>query len=512
MHWRERVLVFLVLTAVVPALKIQNSFHVIRTGTSPTETLPPGRFKAASLNTWMGVASHVKCDTARVIDRLTKPCFLWFPNEQGDLYGQYCDATNVGYDLLPEIANGDSDFYGFFFSRRAFSLKSDINLADVLHVSDCIEWPQNTQAGRSIQRVGPFSSTGGYDAWLSSWGNSESFESVLNKYADGVFIKSFTFGLVDSSGNPLGLPPLHIHHQHGGSFPFGYRRAWSFAGLPQMVNAADFQCMSELGGVSCLRRTFPSGYGIFEKKPLNAEAYINDVRPIGSKPLEWWIAREIEWTPQTPSRIKSLSNMMLTRRYDLTIPGCSAFMVPTDSTSFWWYTVNMPRNMHAVLMSGHAHVAMLDQAYLFAATPEQLGLHNLPQSPNHWDPISLHQTGFNSVQGMMQYVLQHLANQTTTPRIVCHYIGIEESVDGFLYDRSPPAGTECLEWDFKAGDMVTSLGFSHPLNPRSTGYALVRNRSAIPPQYGMHQAWSIFYTSDDNDAYFEAFTGNGTLS
>lgn len=511
MAFRCRLLTLCFAVAQILALKMSHNAEPWALTEAVKVASPPPRFPGTALNTWMGVNSEVKCKTVRVIDGLSTPSFLWFP--KGDMYGQYCNATSVGYDLLPQIANGDPNFYRFFFSQRAFALKSDINLAERVHVSDCIQWPQHEQPGRTIQRVGPFSSTGGYDAWLASWENSDSFQSVLDQHPDGVFIKSFAFGVVDSHGSHLGLPPLHIHHQHGGmGTSVGYRSTWSSSGIPQMIIAADYQCMSRYGGVSCLRREFPSGFGMFANDTLNAESYINDVRPIGSEAFNWWIERVIEWIPKAHSRIRPVSQMVLNRRVNLDIAECAAFQLPTDRHSFWWYTVRIPRDMHSILIYGHSHVAMLDRAYLFAATPKQLGLHKLPQSKNDWDPVSLHLAGFDGVEEMMQYVSQHLANETTTNRTICRYNGLEELVGEFFWDRSTLAGTDCSAWNFKEGDIVTSLGFSHPLRSSSTGYATVRDRSRIPGVYGMHQTWFVYYSTDEDRPYHETFTGNGTLS
>merc|ERR1712232_604683 len=117
--------------------------------------------------------------------------------------------------------------------------------------------------------------------------------------------------------------------------------------------------------------------------PLTINGELNDVRPAGSQPLEWWYQTAIRIVPKRPRIAMSASFRPLSFHY-MWSPGrldisdqstmVNTFKAPTDRSTFIWYTGKMHFNATLVRGKVHTHNTLFNDTFLFAATPEDLGL------------------------------------------------------------------------------------------------------------------------------------------
>lgn len=210
----------------------------------------------------------------------------------------------------------------------------------------------------------------------------------------------------------------------------------------------------------------------------------------------------MDWQATFVEHLIPLSLLQLVQSYD----------VPTQKFTFTWGIIEMPVSGRLVTGRGHGHGAVNNHQFLFAASPEQLGLHKIG-APGRFSAgrtivhlTDLDSTGLPSLLHLKKYVFRHLqeaveaynsadsgTNDSTRPKLICERPGLQEEVDGFLYDRSIPADKQCSPWNFKKGDRVTALFFNQVLDQRSLGIELVRNRSSFPKSFLQHQLWFLYY-------------------
>mmetsp|Transcript_24699 Transcript_24699/g.54865 ORF Transcript_24699/g.54865 Transcript_24699/m.54865 type:complete len:263 (+) Transcript_24699:221-1009(+) len=65
-----------------------------------------------------------------------------------------------------------------------------------------------------VQRVGPFTSTGGYDWWSIGFPDVGLLSEALEKHPEGVDITRNAFNTILADGTRLSYPPIHTHHSH----------------------------------------------------------------------------------------------------------------------------------------------------------------------------------------------------------------------------------------------------------------------------------------------------------
>ena len=95
------------------------------------------------------------------------------------------------------------------------------------------------------QRVGPFVSRGG-EAWMQfGWASILDLDSVPDLRLGQIFL-----GPTDEAGEPIGFPPLHIHHWH--VVPAWARDVSSSMHTVVAQAHGDSQCRQAQGGARCL--------------------------------------------------------------------------------------------------------------------------------------------------------------------------------------------------------------------------------------------------------------------
>lgn len=386
----------------------------------------------------------------------------------------------------------------------------------------------------TVNRVGPFVTTGGYDWVQVGWEDIWDLEEKLKAYPGGVFVTAQFSSAVTRDGTPLSHPPVHIHHIHVGPRPGVRQHTDQYKCLksggkegcydPTRVfeHHGDYQCLEEEGGLDCLLETVPDGYGKLLTYPLGIEGDLNDVRASGSEPMEWYYEIAIRWTPKDSSLGRTLKPMHF---HNFAGPGTLdvtnqntyifTFQCPTDHDSLFWYSGRMPRTGELLRNKFHAHNKIFKEALFFAASPEELGLtaeNNLmPSQP--YLTVDLRDTTFSSLEAAKQFVLDRLRqagrdfdernglggvgqiNRATQfsrerPRAVCQGVSRLQQEGGYFYDRKED--TCCLPWRVREGDLFTVLAFNKKLE-----YAPGPHREEYPPTFPGHVGWWLSVASEE---------------
>lgn len=166
-------------------------------------------------------------------------------------------------DLIPENKHlyPKGSPWGAKYQYPAKKIKSI--LASTCHLDE--------ENGRQweIARIGPFTTTGGYDWVQIGWDDLWGFSRILKDYPEGVFLLKQHMTPVLKDGTRIGFPPLHIHHIHVGPSPyvrqrsdpvgcaFKGERCWSPARTAEVHG--DYVCFDRDGGNDCHIEDYPEG-------------------------------------------------------------------------------------------------------------------------------------------------------------------------------------------------------------------------------------------------------------
>lgn len=120
-----------------------------------------------------------------------------------------------------------------------------------------------------ITRIGPFTTTGGYDWIQIGWDDLWGFSKHLEIYPKGIFMLKQHMTPVFKNGTRIGFPPIHIHHIHTGPSPYVRQRGnplsctlfgkhcWSPARTAELHG--DYVCTDEDGGHDCHIEDYAEG-------------------------------------------------------------------------------------------------------------------------------------------------------------------------------------------------------------------------------------------------------------
>ena len=206
----------------------------------------------------------------------------------------------------------------------------------------------------TFTRAGPFVGHGGYDWHTTLW--SDAMGTDVSVDANGrtaaADVNSWFLGPTSEAGEPMGFPPVHMHHAHiRNGCSSAYRRT-SYASpkafgktettkepgeacpSADWVNATaqrsgslvfeshqDSMCHDEKGsesappgspanGARCYLKVLPAGAAIRVVPPLRLDAQLNDVRPIAAPnetplvPLNMYFQVGLRWRA-APARINA---------------------------------------------------------------------------------------------------------------------------------------------------------------------------------------------------------------
>ena len=439
---------------------------------------------AAFVDNWGDPARKVRVHD-QTIQEVTSRCEFEFQPMSSVLDGATFNfypstedwATYKGTDLVPEnkhlyLRTGDYPW------GRNFATNKDTTVL----AAEC-DIENNDESTWSIQRIGPFKSTGNYDWWQFAWNDVLRFKEKLKSMPDGLYVLNHFAAPVNSDGDALDFPPIHIHHVHVSPGAHNsYRAANSRCAYDAEMCSHPFHvlaeqhgdgvCLPEDGGTDCYLEDLPDGYGKMVRTPMTITSELNDARAPNSPELEWYFQIAARWVPvksRTGSELVPLSlhYMWSPGRMDINDQSTmiNTFLTPTAYDSFIWYTGHMFGTGKLIRGKEHAHNTVFDESYLFSGTPEQLGLGSSKFRPisNAYDAVPTSQTGFKNNRELVAYVLEQydkamLSDNLTGPRLICHAKTSNLRVDGYDYDRRAP--THCNEWNFKKGEPFTVIGFN----------------------------------------------------
>lgn len=416
-----------------------------------------------------------------------------------------------------------------------------------LAIQEC-EIPQADGSFYRVQRLGPFTSTGGYDYWQVGWMDAWRLSEVLPQHPQGIMVSSAFSAPVLADGSPIGFPPIHIHHIHIGPTSMVASKAKGNS-LPILVveQHGDYECTQSDGGLDCLFERTPDGYAKSVNYELSLEGELNDVRPAGSEPMTWWYQVVLHYRPK-PSGLRPMSQFFIVGpgpATDEQLSTVSAFPVPTEGSSVYWYTGRMPSGGSLLRNKLHSHNTLFDRAFFFHASPQQLGLDSpefklLSPKEGCWSyfeafdaptgekeisspgclPVLLRDTGhkdFDSLEAFLYKNLDLAADdhmkgclsagksvkcKRQRPQLVCQSHGNYESIldkasgRDFKYDRRSPSC--CRPWDFYEDDVFTVVGFmqgtTQPFGPWAP--------TTVPKYVPMHVHWVMSFDTHDSLSHY----------
>jgi hypothetical protein len=343
-----------------------------------------------------------------------------------------------GIDLLPE--NKANYVYGGDFARKLqYPSKKSSRHRDTIMMHTCKLPDKDSDGGRVIQRVGPFTSTGGYDWWQIGWTNVGLFKDILASHPNGIDIINYIIVPVSENGNRIGHPPIHVHHVHiipqPGVRTRNIMRAIciSSSGIPSDIldklliekncynsslffeQHGDYQCKDEDGGLDCLLGGDHNHRRI--SQALDIEGEVNDVRPANSSALIWYFQVAFEWKAVDPELKKPpVSQMTISAPAATTtlfdgdqLKRTLTFPTPTFAEHMIWYQGQMWADGELVRNKLHVHSLIFESSVFFVGTPVDLGLDSLKfSSRSAYKPMQTTALGFENNRELARYILERL--------------------------------------------------------------------------------------------------------
>lgn len=329
-----------------------------------------------------------------------------------------------------------------------------------LRVKEC-HIPDLDRPGNNwiIRRVGPFNTTGGatdVDEWhLMKWR-----ENISQRWLTGRFMSR-----VDAEGNPIGSPPLHVHHEHvayNECLP-SYLRARTdilktnnFNRL--MVTHGDQYGMQEDGGiVTNAFKSFPEGYGKRMGPVYTYDSKIGDLRVKGSPEIQWYTEFAYRYTLKKPE--KELLHM--TRFNVANFFENIRFHLPKDKATIHWHSFRLPTSGEFVTNWVHNHGA--ERIIVFKGDPKKFDLEKDYAQKNAWTPRAIDD---------VDTVASELIDSATNA-------GIDFCEGEIQWESDPYPNVKndihlrqfrinCKSWKFEKGDAATIVALFDPRKTEET--------------------------------------------
>jgi len=261
-------------------------------------------------------------------------------------------------------------------------------------------------------------------------------------------------------------------------------------GLPnsQGVVAVEFdihgdrQCQALFGGVDCLIRQFPQGYGMKLSDPLDTMGDVDDSRPSASSALRFFVEYAYQWTRLRQRPVgRFIVGAGSTARHD-------DFMLKYDVHSpdtqyMMWDELMFPASVHIVLPFWHSHHQFTSDMWWFSGNASGIGLADSPYSEatpqqnvvdDFATPFNLTAAGL-SLADAADHILSHVekANDQYSrsqdcaepPRLRCqlNLNRWDANEHGELQERYH--APNCPSWNIHAGEVNTIVSFHEPRVP-----------------------------------------------
>ena len=240
------------------------------------------------------------------------------------------------------------------------------------------EHPRMKAVTVTMERYGKFSGHGGYD-----WSAVRNLEDVggLQNRMNGKSV-AFVGGMaapIYANGTIIGYPPLHIHHAH--ILPYADKDErqekihGSFADHHDILHQShgDTECHAEEGGLACLLTVLDPGMVRVVANAtsgLRANFEVNDVRPMGSNPFDYWFENVVMFAPYERNSMQRSTHIGINNQ--CIGKGPCTYPIPYDpNTNLLAYTYTHGE-FGSDLSSGyisnfilHTHQTIMDSAFLF---------------------------------------------------------------------------------------------------------------------------------------------------
>ena len=261
-----------------------------------------------------------------------------------------------------------------------------------------------------FDRLGPLVGHGGFDWHMLGFPDAGGFSSLVSA-ASPLWLVGSGYSPADAQGVALPMPPIHIHHMHVTSSQsyLGYANGHQTAMFPGRVNSdgvasaieidvhGDRQCAARDGGMACLFRTLPAGFGMRLTEEMQFFADLNDVRPQHSALLQFFSQNALQLSRAPRRRVGKALNAV---GCGVNVDGAGSVNHLTSLFGHWRFTDDFMAHFDArhaqpqhylvasawrfpiacrlVHLYWHAHHEFTHDQLLFRGPPSALGLHSEP--------------------------------------------------------------------------------------------------------------------------------------
>jgi len=281
-----------------------------------------------------------------------------------------------------------------------------------------------------IAKFGVYNGTGNYD-----WHTLEAEISTPTNYMTGSFNIPISS---DKVSQPIGLPPLQIHHLGVWVVPNMPMSAGMFGGI-----GSEQQCASEDGGMDCLLFTLPQGYGVPLQHAVRINTMVNDVRPKPTKVLKFNFQMAIRFA-DAPIRV--VGTFYITHwdsKYD------NGLFPKDDEFNVAWFSFKLSTSGEMATGKFHSHTVMPTESFLLTGPADQWFSRNDTDGAGEaWD-----ENDFVSYDHTLR----------ASHNLVCWTISNSVKVERSQYGNTPRVRfTGCNRWKFGTGDFATIVSMTKP--------------------------------------------------
>jgi len=341
-----------------------------------------------------------------------------------------------------------------------------------LRVKEC-HMPDLDRTGNNwiIRRVGPFNTTGGATD-IGEWHLMKWRENVSKRWLTGRFMSR-----VDSDGNAIGSPPLHVHHEHvayNECLPSWLRARTDFLKTNNfnrlMVAHGDQYGMRQDGGIVVNAfKSFPEGHGKRMGPIYTYDSKIGDLRVKGSPEIQWYTEFAYRYTLKKPEKeLLHMTRFNLANFFENI-----RFHLPEDKATLHWHSFRLPTSGEFVTNWVHNHGA--ERIIVFKGDPQKFALGKSYWQKNAWTPVliddvdtvaselidSAQNAGIDFCEGKTQWESEPYPN-----------------VKNDIHLRQ--FQLECKSWKFEKGDAATIVAL---FDPRKTPETNLMQHIAFRGEY-----------------------------
>lgn len=337
----------------------------------------------------------------------------------------------------------------------------------------------------TMVRYGRFTGRGGYD-WtvVADVANVGDLQERL-RGSSWAYVGGWA-APVSVHGTLLSYPPIHAHHTH--VYPIGSRqeRGQKIHGSVGdhhnllLQTHGDTECLEENGGMAChLTMMDPGMARVIEstESGLSAEFELNDVRPAGSEPLDYFFEIGVMLAPYDPSSSTTVRKSTFMGIINPCVnPGPCIYPLPLDPNSNMMAYHYVHGEGGSDLSSGymsnfvlHTHQTLMDSAFLFLSTNDAAyQAVNAFREDRGW-PVILEclRGGQYDLESAKQEIFSRIHN--AGGRLVCEATKPSLEFRGAqAYDRQ--SQLNCLKdpVPLNVGDVLTVVAFNQIQNTNVT--------------------------------------------